>query len=887
MRNTTEKFGSCQKVLVDRYSWLLIVSFLLLFAPLSIGQTKTSITLQEALLDLAKSERLSIVFSSRIIPEKPVVPLSGNASLQDKLSHLLDGSDLYYRIENGQIFLFKKHRIYGFVEDKESGERLISATLYLPSSGRYELTNTYGYYSLLSTEDSLELEVSYVGYRTQTLLLDADELDQELIIGLEQDSDLTEVVISDKLISKDDRKYIELDKGSDILLTQQQAISSLGGEPDIFQALTRQSGISSGADGIGGIHVRGGKNDQNLILLDGVKLYNSAHAFGMFSIANSTLVDQVRLYKTGASRESSGRLSSVVDVITKTPDLNTVKGSAQVSTLAGQATLEIPLVKDRMGILVSGRRTYIDPYVNHVTDKNFYDMDIQGSTSYGFHDFNLKVFGKMDSRNRFFLSAYQGRDVYSSKYDADLLEYEPPLFVDEDIRYSWENRFVSGGWNTLVGNSSFMNIQVSAYEYDYDNVFDVDEYDEFFIESPSYSQFSTFNAQTTDYSIKLDVETVLENHHLKYGVNASHTSYQIGEYLDTIVEAAQPVFLDLDMNNLSLSKYLGYSNEEVTLYISNKVKISNRWLLEGGIYQTMHRTKDDDISISPIFGTATYIKTLHKVNNAIYIGGSIGSYIQTEHLLTIADNGYPNDIWVPSTDIVPFQRSNQMEIFSEVDEGIHRLRLSSYFKRQSGILRSPFDAELPGLADIFSLSWETDVQLGTAKGFGIEVDYSLELEDGVQFKGAYTYAKMDYHFEGINGGKSFPFDYSLPHTLSLAGTIRMYKDWRLILDWFYASGKPFTLYESSTEYTPLDLNGLSDEFALTDENARRLPDVHKLSIMLNTQWKWSKVQNHFSIGIQNLYDHRNVILQYQLEGEGIRSQRSFPILPMILWRIGF
>ena len=68
-----------------------------------------------------------------------------------------------------------------------------------------------------------------------------------------------------------------------------------------------------------------------------------------------------------------------------------------------------------------------------------------------------------------------------------------------------------------------------------------------------------------------------------------------------------------------------------------------------------------------------------KINPNVYVGGSIGTYLQTEHLLTTADNGYPNDIWVPSTDNIPFQRSNQIELFSEIEEGAHSFRLSAYY----------------------------------------------------------------------------------------------------------------------------------------------------------------------------------------------------------------
>jgi|GEM_PF-1766198 len=869
-------------------SWILI--FIFCFLPLfSISQNTSSRTLQEALLDLAKIEKVSIVFTSNNIPLKSVSPLPSNNPIKDRLKHLLKGTELFFEMKEGQIFLFKKHKVYGYIEDEDNGERLISATIYLEESGAYEVTNNFGYFSLSTKFDTLNLEVSYVGYKTKKVTLKTEDLNRAVNIKIAPDNSLGEVLITDKLVSTDERKYIELDKGSDILLTQNQAITALGGEPDIFQTLVRQSGVSSGTDGIGGIHVRGGKNDQNLILVDGVKLYNAAHSFGMFSIVSSSVVDQIRLHKTGAAGSASGRLSSVLEVRTKDPSLRSTHTDLQLSTLAGQATVEVPLIKDRLGVLLSGRKTYIDPFVDHISNVSSTNyFEILNTSDYGFYDINMKLYGKVDKKNKVYFSLYQGEDKYTDIFKDDFLDFEPPYFIDQDILYKWQNRIGSVRWNSLIGKSSFMNFQVSGYRYDYRNKFALDEYDEYYEDYPSFSQYTTFNSQITEFEVKLDFETILPNHHLKYGVNLSQKSYQIGEVVDTFLESTSQVFIDINNAVLEPFTYLGYGNKEMTLYFSDKLKLSNSWLLEGGIYQKVHISDDAGFELEPIFGTSGYIKTLNKINRNVYIGGSIGSYIQTEHLLTTADNGYPNDIWVPSTDLIPFQRSNQIELFSEIEMGNHNVRLSTYYKKQTGILRYTDYASLPSLVDLFSESWEFDVHLGEAVGYGLEMDYSYRLRDRFSMHVAYSYGKMDYQFDGINEGAPFPFDYSIPHTVSIGSNLKIISNLRLVLDWFYSSGKPYTLYETGDFYTPLDLNGLTDDFTvISNENEYRQPDVHKLSLMLSTHWKWSSVKNNLSVGVQNIYNRKNTILQYQLYDGAIRAQEGFPILPMFLWRVEF
>jgi len=155
---------------------------------------------------------------------------------------------------------------------------------------------------------------------------------------------------------------------------------------------------------------------------------------------------------------------------------------------------------------------------------------------------------------------------------------------------------------------------------------------------------------------------------------------------------------------------------------------------------------------------------------------------------------------------------------------------------------------------------------------------------------AYTYNKVDYQFDNVNNGVAFPFDYSIPHTFSIGSNYYISNRWTLSMDWYFASGKPYTLYSSIGKFSPFDrdtetnniLEVISDGY-----NSDRLPDSHKLSMSLSTYWNWGKARSDLMIGVQNIYNRKNVIYQYELDFEGLQQQLGLALFPMVRWRVGW
>ena len=204
--------------------------------------------------------------------------------------------------------LAQRYSVSGYIRDAETGESLIGANVLNVPVKEGTSANTYGFYSLSLKGDSVQIRYSFVGYESQqtNFFLQKDTV---LHIQLQPANRLQEVVV------KADRPIEENTQMSriEIPVSQIKSMPALLGEVDVLKVLQLLPGVQSGVEGTSGIYVRGGGADQNLILLDGVPVYNASHLFGFFSVFNSDAINRVELIKGGFPARYGGRLSSVID----------------------------------------------------------------------------------------------------------------------------------------------------------------------------------------------------------------------------------------------------------------------------------------------------------------------------------------------------------------------------------------------------------------------------------------------------------------------------------------------------------------------------------------------------------------------------------------------
>ena len=309
----------------------------------------------------------------------------------------------------------RSHTISGYVTDGRSEETLLGASVYDATTMSGVVTNNFGYYTLNLGDGPVHLKASFVGFEPFEATFEL-HCDTVINIALAQSNQLAEVTVTARAVESNVRgtqmSTIELP------VMQLKKVPALFGETDVIKALQLLPGVQSGTEGSAGMYVRGGGPDENLILLDGVPLYNVNHAAGFFSAFNSDAIKNVTLYKGNFPARFGGRLSSVVDVRMKDGDMYEYHGNFSVGLIAAKVNVEGPIVKGKTSFNFSFRRTYYDlftaPMIDYMVKMQSENKRNSGWGGYYFYDLNLKLNHKFSDKDRLFFSLYSGDDkVYA------------------------------------------------------------------------------------------------------------------------------------------------------------------------------------------------------------------------------------------------------------------------------------------------------------------------------------------------------------------------------------------------------------------------------------------------------------------------------------------
>ncbi|MEM9849261.1 MAG: TonB-dependent receptor [Bacteroidota bacterium] len=875
----------------ERASRLVFVFFL--FANVIVAQQSSSTTSEStqkittALLDLATHYQYSLIFQESYFEDQALVDfqLDKQATLEDNLTLLLENTAVSFTLKNNTIELRRMQTIYGYVKDRESHEPLINATIYDPQLRVGTYTNEYGYFSLTLPFEVNQLKVQYIGYQQKTINLTKKRSSQKTIL-LEPQLDLVTVVINSSESQTKTDKVIE---ERDILSSEITAYISSGGEPDINQHLYKQTGVSSGPDGLGGLHVRGGNTDQNLILLDGVRVFQPNHAFGLFSIFNTSLLKNARFSKYNFHPKHAESLSSVLEMTLKEGSTQKWTGDLSFSTLATQISMDGPLKKDKTSLLVSMRRSHLDEAIKRISAKQKQKESSEGETSIAFYDLYLKLQHILTPKDKLFLSYYRGRDKYS-----DLNIEQDSFAVDDRWSYklnssiSWENEVVAFKWNHLFGDRLFATGLLSYTNFNYKSKFD-DEYAYFYENALDvFSSITTFDSNNNQISGKLDVE-FYPNDRTKYTFGGQ---VQRTRFLPGILQERYNEFNTIETTEPSLQN--GAFRQWLTsLYFNYEQKLNTKTKLYLGAKHAYAQTGSlIRQSRSKFHLWHARLAMTHQLNDRLNLHVSANRNEQALHLLSSSDIGLPNDVWLPVYRRIEPPRAWQVNALFQYQYS-EKLSLSSsiFYKRMENLTRFPFGSNLPSLNSYIDFNWQRELLLGegTAKGGELDLQYQ---SSKLLAQLAYTLSDYQRIFPEVEAGEAFPFAFNQRHNLSFSSSYQFHKNIAFQLSFSFNDGLQQTLYRNDF-YSPLDAVSYYFTEQISKTNARKLPAYHRLDVALSMKFN-RKLKQNLVVGVQNVYNRRNIYYQYirsfydvqgNLIGNRLTDIRALPLLPIVRYSI--
>ncbi len=508
------------------------------------------------------------------------------------IDYLIADHGLKYKIVGNQIVIQKdpyksiseKITISGYLRDQESGEALISANIYLYDKTQGTTTNEYGFYSITIDKGLQRLYYSYLGY---DLGIQEISLIKDTVVNIQLSpfNRLSEIVITEKRINPE----LDFPENAPVNVISIDKLSSslpMGGEPDILRFTYSLPGVTSGADGFGGMSVRGGATNQNLILFDGIPVYNANHAFGLFSIFNSNVIKSAKLYKGAFPSHYSGRLSSVLDIRTREGNNQTLHGDFSVGLLTLKGSLEGPIQKGKSSFLISARRTFVDPWIKALTEYLNEKEGKSGNTDIFFFDINAKINFSLGPKSKLFLSYYTGND----NFDTVALDPDESNNIETFDQTFWDsgNNLASLRWNFQLSHKAFLNISTYYSKYIFSS-FDHDRVN--FIEGGNQVDFfysaGYYQSEIKDLGFKFDLDFIPSpKHKIKIGGGYIKHDFSPGLLLvdnfDNLTEGEELVTVS-QLKSLLSEEIL--SGNEMEFYFEDNIRLGKYSYLNLGYNQ--------------------------------------------------------------------------------------------------------------------------------------------------------------------------------------------------------------------------------------------------------------------------------------------------------------
>jgi hypothetical protein len=655
--------------------------------------------------------------------------------------------------------------------------------------------------------------------------------------------ELEEIVVTGNSAS---RRISKIQIGAESLeLGKLSQTPSMFGEGDIIKSISLLPGIRSEGEGAGGFEVRGGTAAQNLILADGMTLYNPAHVMGIFSTFNEDALAAATLYKGPIPARYGNAGASVLDVALAPGDMERYHAGGTIGILAAKLKAEGPVVKEKASFAVAARRSYVDMFLKMVPEYRDIVMN--------FYDVSAKLSSILSDRDRLDICFFTGRDNMA----IDIMGMH------------WGNIAGSVVWRTSAGDRwSFASTAAAT----------------------SYSSEMDMNIMASSQAIDEYIHSFNFNEHIRFSLSDKH-ELSAGLRSEVLkIKSAEWTVNGVNeketrggwRNSIWLA-YTGDINGHIG--IDGGIRLTTFSVLNGSGFSSFFSRSDD----YPDFSSKTYVNAEPRVslryslnrNHSLKAGFGITS--QDTHALRSGTTSFPSDRYALSSKNIKPEKCVQYSAgySGMIHDGEWEWSAEAYYKDMHNV----YDYK-DGLSMFSSINLESLILGGKGRSYGLEL--MLRKNSG-RLNGwiSYTLSKTQTRIHGINDGLWYDASNDRRHNASVVAIFRLTDRWNISATWSFSSGQALTVPDVKYE-----LDGATCYY-YSSRNSYRTPPPHHLDLSATYIHTGKKMAYEWAFGIYNLYNRYNPYIIYFVDDDTKPSgtaamQRSlYGIVPSVSYTLKF
>ena len=798
---------------------------------LKVGLKVDNMPLTEVLQILELKTKFTFSYLNKELPLSERVTLDAqDKSLQQILEILSQRYALTFTRINNIIIIKKKEGaeekkipqgvgiLRGIVRDSLTSEVLPYAHIYIKEINTAVGSDNRGYFiiSSLPAKKEYTVVVTFVGYSPKLIKtsIEQSEITHVDIALAKSAIEVNNVYVFGERVAEEE---VTVRKFS---ITDIQNITQ-GVETDVMRSIQFEPGVQSAGDVSARYYVRGGASNENLVLLNETPIYNPFHALGIFSVIDPDMINSVEFYKGGFGAKYDGRLSSVMDIITKDGNRNNFGATAALSELTVKTALEGPIPDG--SFILTGRKSYSNEILKKFTNDKSVPID--------FYDASFKV----NYSNPEFLPI--SKFTFFGFVSEDKIDYKSMLHANFD----WSNSNIGFNWFTATHDSPLF-AELTLYFSKFSGS-----------ELPNSSNSRHIENKLDDLTFKTDFNYVLSDRNEYYGgVKINYIKTRL------LLSNSKGQLKDLGSEGTSFSGYAGYK-----LITIDKLKADL-----GSRFNILKLAESSSMFFEP------RMNAVYSLLPTLKVKAAWGIYQQ--QLVTISDEDEVLALfepWMVTPDYLKV--SSAIHYIGGLEYNLNenlKATIEGYYK------------VMHNLAVINDeLIYPTDQQLINASGESHGAELTLNYKTGrINAQLSYTYSStikkirdIEYHprYDSRNNVKfNMNSDLGNNWSASIGWNYNSGLPFTQILG-YYNKFNPSDILNPSTWLTNYFYFPL-----LAERNAARLPDYHRMDMSVSKKVKFWSMNITIDLNVINIYDRENFFYYDEKTGERVNM---LPFLPSI------